>query len=83
LFSSKNVLGVLLSKNGIFSDFLGKKCGKLATLALFSYIPGGFEGIFDFFDSPTTIPTTTPRLGTPPVNSLRTKQFLSCSPGLK
>jgi hypothetical protein len=28
-----------------------EKCEKRAVLAQFSYIPGGLEGLFDFFDS--------------------------------
>jgi hypothetical protein len=38
-------------KNNVFDDFEVNKCGKQAVLALFLYIPGGLEGLFDFFDS--------------------------------
>jgi hypothetical protein len=42
----KNVSGVYFVKY-----FYVNKCGKQAILALFSYIPGGWKGLFDFFDS--------------------------------
>jgi hypothetical protein len=61
MYSSKNVSGVYFVKyyqvkNDVFGDFLGKKCGKLAVLAPFSYITGSLEGLFDFFGSPPPPP---------------------------
>jgi hypothetical protein len=38
-------------KNGVFIVFKVNKCGKPAVFALFSYIPGGIEVLFYFFDS--------------------------------
>ncbi len=57
----KKVLGVYLVKyskvkNGVFSIFKVNKCGKKVVFAPYSYVPGGLEGLFDFFDSSTTIP---------------------------
>jgi hypothetical protein len=53
MYSSKNILGVysvkhFKVKNGIFKV---NKCGKPAVFALFLYIPGIFEVLFDFYDS--------------------------------
>jgi hypothetical protein len=79
----KNRLGkifcqILLSKKRCFQHFLGQKCGKLAILAPFLYIPGGLEGLL----TSLTSPTTTPRPGTPPADSWHTKQFFSRPHGL-
>jgi hypothetical protein len=57
IYSSKNVLGVYLNnyfkvkKTSIFGIFLVNRCRKPAVFALFLYIPGGLEGLFDFYDS--------------------------------
>ncbi len=54
MYSSKNVLWVYLVKyfwvkNGIFGDMFAKTCAKLLFLP-FSYILGGLEVLFDFYD---------------------------------
>ncbi len=54
MYSSKNVMGVyfvnyLKVKNSIFGIFKVNKCEKLASFVLFSYLPGGLEGFFDFY----------------------------------
>jgi hypothetical protein len=52
----KKVLGVYFVKyfkvkNGVFGIFKVNKCEKPAVFVPFSYIPGGIEDLFDFFDS--------------------------------
>jgi hypothetical protein len=56
MYSSKNVSGVyfvkyLSVKNGIFGILKINKCRNLAVFALVLYLPGGLEGLFDFYDS--------------------------------
>ncbi len=56
MYSSRNVLRVYFVKyfqvnKGVFGIFKVNKCRKPAIFVSFLYIPGGFEGLFDFFDS--------------------------------
>jgi hypothetical protein len=67
MYSSKNILGVYFVKyfqvkNSVFGVFKVNKCGKPAIFAPFSYILGGLEGLFDFYDPLHHHP----RVGTPP-----------------
>jgi hypothetical protein len=56
MFSLKNIWGVYFVKyfevkNCIFGKFEVNKCRKPAVLVPSLNIPGGFEGLFAFFDS--------------------------------
>jgi hypothetical protein len=55
MYFSKNVSWVYLVKyfwvkNGVFGDLKAKMCAKLPVFPPFSYILGGLEGLFDFYD---------------------------------
>jgi hypothetical protein len=51
----KNISWVYLvkyfwAKNGVFGDLYAKTCAKPPVILKFSYISGGFEGLFDCYD---------------------------------
>ncbi len=55
MYSSKNVSWVYLDKyfwaeNGIFGNLFAKTYAKPPNSSPFSYISGGLEGLFDFYD---------------------------------
>jgi hypothetical protein len=45
------LLSTFKEKNGVFCIFKVNKWAKLSVFAPFSKVPGGLEGLFDFYDS--------------------------------